>query len=320
MTSPPHPEGDTAIVGSAVGARPAEDPTARRADHGGAPGDPLPTLRVVVERPRSASSDLLSAQLWALGAQGVWERPDDLVAWFSPDTLQRPEVRDAPVLAAARIEEEPDRDWQAEWKATIGPVRAGRTVVVPSWLADDHQAEADELTLVLDPGRAFGSGHHATTLLCLEVLDELARDGGLEELRVADVGCGSGILALAAAARGAVVQAVDIDPAAVAVTSENAARNGITLEVRRGSVDAVRPPVDLVVANLITDVVAELAEPLVRASRDRLVLSGITEERQRTALEPLERAGATLEDLRTRDGWIVAVLRAPVSPEAPGTS
>jgi ribosomal protein L11 methyltransferase len=252
--------------------------------------------------------EVLTARLWAAGAVGVWERADSLVAWF--DT--RPPVVDGDRwLVDARWSREEDRDWQAEWKASIGPVRAGRTVVVPSWLADEHEPGADELTLVLDPGRAFGSGHHATTVLCLEALDALDLDQGLAGRSVADVGCGSGILAIAAAARGAGTQAVDIDPAAAEVTAENARRNGAHLDIRVGGVEVVEGPVEVVVANLLTDVVADLAAALVGAATGWVILSGITEERAEVALTPLRDAGLRIDEVRARDGWIVVVGRPP---------
>jgi ribosomal protein L11 methyltransferase len=243
--------------------------------------------------------ELVAASLWANGAVGVWEQPDRLVAWF-PTT-------DVTVPDGGSWSLEPDRDWQAEWKATIQPVRAGRIVVVPSWLADDHPTVAGDVTLVLDPGRAFGSGHHATTTLCLELLDELDLDGRT----VADIGCGTGILGIAAARRGAEVVAVDLDPEAVTVTRENAARNGVELTVTTGSVDSLAGPVEVVVANLVTDVVVALAEPLVAATTDRLIVSGVAADRQDRAIRALEAAGAVIEELRQRDGW-VAIRARPV--------
>jgi ribosomal protein L11 methyltransferase len=239
--------------------------------------------------------ELRTAQLWAAGALGVWQRPGAVAAWFPAD--------DAPVPAGGRWQLEPDRDWQAEWKATIGPVHAGRTVIVPSWLADDHQPAEGELTLVLDPGRAFGSGHHATTTLCLELLDGL----DLADRTVADVGCGTGVLAIAAAARGARVLAVDLDPDAVEVTLDNAERNGVTLEACVGSVDLLRPPVDVVVANLVTDVIVALAGELVAATGTTLLVSGITAERQERAAAALRAAGLTIDASRERDGWVALV-------------
>jgi ribosomal protein L11 methyltransferase len=236
--------------------------------------------------------ELTSARLWLAGALGCWQQPGSLTAWF--------EDRDAPVPPGGRWSTEPDRDWQAEWKATIGPIRAGRIVVVPSWLADEHVPVEDELTLVLDPGRAFGSGHHATTTLCLELLDEL----DLEGREVADIGCGTGILAIAAAARGARVLAVDIDPEAVEVTGENAARNGVSVEAEVGSVETVPQPTQVVVANLVTDVIVALAEPLVAATGTTFIASGIAVERRERAVRALEAAGLHVEEVRERDGWI----------------
>lgn len=256
--------------------------------------------------------EVLIARLWAAGALGVWEQPDTLVAWFA----ERRDLQD-PQLAPGQWREEPDRDWQAEWKASIGPVRAGRTAVVPTWLLDEHRPEPGELTLALDPGRAFGSGHHATTLLCLEALDALDLDTGLSGRRVADVGCGSGVLGIAAAARGAQVEAVDIDPAAIDVTRENAERNGVHLDVHLGSIDALATAPQIVVANLITDVVADLAVGLVAAAGEQLIVSGITEARGEVALAALRAAGATIDEVRAREGWLVVIARPG---DAPATS
>lgn len=244
------------------------------------------------------------ARLWAAGALGVWERPDQLVAWFA----ERPEL--PPELAGdARWSFEPDRDWQGEWKATIRPVRAGRTVVVPSWLAERHPPGPDAYTIVLDPGRAFGSGHHATTTMCLELLDEVLPDGdGTLHTRVADIGCGTGVLAIAAAQRGAETVAVDIDADAVDVARANAASNGVELDLRVGSIEALDEPVDVVVANLVTDVIVSLASELIAACRQTLIVSGIATARGDLVTSTLEGAGATVIETRERDGWVA--LRA----------
>lgn len=263
---------------------------------------------------RADRREVIAAQLWALGAVGVWEQPGATMAWFADPAPELPCAVDsglAPELADAALSwrREPDRDWQAAWKATIAPLRAGRTVIVPTWLARDHQPADDELVLVLDPGRAFGTGHHATTALCLELLDDLERAGGLVGRGLADIGCGSGILAIAAAARGARVVAVDVDPDAVEVTRENAARNAVEVTAVRGSVADLEHPTEIVVANLLSDVVADLAPELVAACRDVLVVSGITTERADDVLAALTGVGAEVEEVRSRDGWIAARLR-----------
>jgi ribosomal protein L11 methyltransferase len=279
---------------------------------------------IAVERERR---EVVTAQLWAAGATGVWEQPDHLVAWFAD--------RDVTGLpAGGEFTAEPDRDWQADWKATIAPVDAGRFCLVPTWLVDDHRAADDEVTLVLDPGRAFGSGHHATTAQCLELLDGVAVDGraagDLAGLRVADVGCGSGVLAIAAARLGADAVGTDVDPDAIAVTAENAARNGVTVRAGAGSTTEAREllggPADLVLANLVTDTIAELARALVALLRPggTLIASGIAEDRAEVAIVPLREAGLVIDDRRARDGWVAlrghraAAVPAPPDGDAGG--
>ncbi len=273
----------------------------------------------------------VTARLWAAGTLGVWQPPGGVVAWFASPR--------APVPEGGAWSLEPDRDWQAEWKASIGPVHAGRFVIVPSWLADGVEGRAMEgchrpssslaqggasppadgvegramegcHRIVLDPGRAFGSGHHATTTLCLERLEvQLIELAGLgpttSPLQVADVGCGSGILAIAAAKLGAHVVAVDIDVDAVAVTRENAVRNCVDLDVRVGGVEALPGPADVVVANLLTETVIAAAGALVAATRRRLVVSGIGAERRIAALTALTEAGLEVTGVGERDGWLV---------------
>jgi ribosomal protein L11 methyltransferase len=275
--------------------------------------DDASTARVEVAADPSRAEEI-AAHLFAAGALGVWERPDTLVAWFT----RRPDALGANLDTVAVWSHEPDRDWQEAWKRTIRPVRAGRFVVVPTWLADEHHAEPDDRVIVLDPGRAFGSGHHATTVLCLETLDELDRDGLLDGRELADVGCGSGILAIAAARCGAQVTAIDIDPAAVEATRTNAEANAVTIDVRHGSVDALEHPASIVVANLLTDVVGTLAERLVAEATDLLIVSGITEDRREVALGPLRAAGAIVTEVRSRGGWIAATLTTGPSAVAAG--
>lgn len=122
-----------------------------------------------------------------------------------------------------------EQDWEAVWRSFFKPRRVGkRFIVQPTWEASI--AGPDDIELLLDPGLAFGTGDHPTTRLCLELMDGLALDGR----RVADIGCGSGILGIAAAKLGASVLATDIDPVAVEVARENAIRNKVDLELFAG--------------------------------------------------------------------------------------
>lgn len=256
----------------------------------------------------AADVEVVAARLWAAGALGVLEHPDELVAWF-PDAA-------APVPDGGCWAFEPDRDWQAAWKATIHPVRAGRFVVVPTWRVEEYREQPGDTTVLLDPGRAFGSGHHATTAMCLEALDQLELDGRL----VADVGCGSGILSVAAALRGARVVALDVDPDAIAFTAHNAARNEVAVDARLGSIEQLRTPADVVVANLVTDVLLELAPALVARTAGTLVLGGIAGERTGEVAAALHAAGAglQLQPAEHREGW--ACLQAQRERVADGTA
>lgn len=282
---------------------------------------PSPTTRVeVATRPDRA--ELVAAHLWAAGAIGVQQTGDGVIAWFPgtelPAGLQPGSEASPPVPEfapeALRVAPEPDRDWQEEWKATIGPVDAGRFTIVPSWLAADHRPRPDEHTLVLDPGRAFGTGHHATTTLCLELLDSTDRAQPVLGRSVADIGCGTGVLAIAAARLGArPVTAVDIDGDAVDAARANAAANDAVLDLAVGSVEVLDTAAEVVLANLVTDVVVALAAPLVAATRARLIVSGIATARRDRAVQALEAAGAHLVDERHRDGW-VALAFTPAGP------
>jgi ribosomal protein L11 methyltransferase len=175
-------------------------------------------------------------------------------------------------LRNLRIEPVADRDWIAAGRAAQGVLEFGdRLCICPSWGSAPHGKQV----LTLDPGLAFGTGAHATTALCLEWI----ATNDLAGRTVIDYGCGSGVLALAAARLGAAaVHAVDVDPVAVAVTVENALKNGLAARVSAGHPDgAGLVPVDLLVANILLGPLIELAPrfaTLVRAGGD-ILLSGI---------------------------------------------
>jgi ribosomal protein L11 methyltransferase len=177
-------------------------------------------------------------------------------------------------------------DWRDRWKAFHRPVRVGPLWIGPPW----EDAPPDATTVVVDPGRAFGTGGHPTTQLCVELLLEL------EPSSVVDIGCGSGVLAIAAAKLGfAPVCAVDSDENAVAATVANAAANGVVVEARRlDALTADVPAADLGIANITRPSVEELAP---RMRLRRLITSGY-----------LPTDGDTLHGFRhlrriTRDGW-----------------
>ncbi len=211
-------------------------------------------------------------------------------------------------------------DWAEEWKRFYTLQRIGaRLVVHPSW--EPYDAQPGEAVIALDPGAAFGTGQHETTRLCLAALERLVHGG--ED--VLDVGCGSGVLAVAAVKLGArAVRAVDVDAGAVDVTRENAERNGVApaIEAAPGSLGAAdwpwpdspsRASADVVVANISAPVVAALMPELAAALRPGglLVASGFIARNEPEVRAAASAAGLVEREL-THDGdWGCLVAAAP---------
>jgi ribosomal protein L11 methyltransferase len=152
--------------------------------------------------------------------------------------------------------------WEDRWRVFHRPIRVGRLWIGPPW----EDPPADALPVVVDPGRAFGTGSHPTTQLCLQFLQELTPGSLL------DVGCGSGVLSIAAALLGFVpVTAVDIEAPSIEATLANARANGVEVDARLAGPDDALPATATAVANISLDAVRGLAE---RLAADTLVTSG----------------------------------------------
>ncbi len=239
-------------------------------------------------------------------------------------------------LSVRPLEEE---DWANAWKQHYSIQRIGaRTVIVPSWL--EYTPGPDDIVLKLDPGMAFGTGLHPTTQLCVGFIEQYVRPG----MAMIDLGCGSGILAIAAAKLGATVLALDTDPIAVTATRENVARNGETARITaaEGSIgagvamghwlygtmkdegrmmnehdDSVHPssfilhPCDLIVANIIARVLAALAHDMVACLKPDgiLIASGIIAEREREVAEAFAAAGLAPLERKQEGDWVALVYR-----------
>ena len=205
------------------------------------------------------------------------------------------------------VREIADEDWLESWKAQFTPIRVGRFLVRPTWTQDVRADGAIEV--VLDPGMAFGTGLHPTTQQCLEALSNVA----LEAKSVLDVGTGSGILAIAAAKRGASpVVAVDTDELAVDAARENTARNGVAIPVAMGSAAEVPGRFDVVIANIVSPVLQKIAPDLASrlAPRGTLILAGISEPNERDTAAAFARAGLrACVDRSLRDDWVAVALR-----------
>jgi ribosomal protein L11 methyltransferase len=256
----------------------------------------------------AADAELAADLLFAAGATAVEERalPDGGVRL----------VADPPRASATTISHRWPSTWVTvdldadldAWRQWAVPVRAGLHLVVhPAW-QDPPPARPGDVVLALDPGRAFGTGSHPTTRLALAAVERWLRPRD----RVLDLGCGSGVLAIAAAKLGAGhVLAVDIDPAALAATADNAARNGVTIELGAAPAGAV----DLAVANIGASALIGLA-PTIDART--IILSGLLADRADDVAASYP--GYVEVDRGESEGWSAPVLqRRTAVTEATGS-
>jgi ribosomal protein L11 methyltransferase len=205
-----------------------------------------------------------------------------------------------------RTREVNEADWAESWKEHFHVLHVGKRLVVkPSWRK--HRRVGDEVIIDLDPGMAFGTGLHPTTRLALLAIEERAERGPLG--RTLDIGCGSGILAIAAVKLGATrVLGVDIDPIAIEATEANARHNRVNKRIRavEGSVPTEVSPFDTVVANLIAGILVELAQPIVEelVPGGSLLASGIFKDREADVRSALDRAGIRFFNRWQESDWV----------------
>lgn len=220
-------------------------------------------------------------------------------------------------MALISMKEVQEEDWANGWKQYFKPVAiTDRLVVKPTW--EPYEAKPGEVILELDPGMAFGTGTHATTSLCLKVLEQTVKPG----INVIDVGTGSGILAIAAAKLGASsVLALDLDPVAVSSARENVRLNGIegAVEVAESDLLGVlqgsgvgkqlqfRLPAQLVVANILAEIILMFVQDVYDALEvgGVYVVSGVIERKKEEVRQALERAGFHIERTETDQEWVV---------------
>lgn len=273
-------------------------------------------------------------QLIALYAhRGQWDDHE-----FSPELLQRKEVivkgylpmdeflvkkleelkqelavlkiRLGNIPTELEVVEVQEEDWANSWKAYFKPLKIGqKTVIKPSW--EEYTVQEGELVIELDPGMAFGTGNHATTSLCINLLEKYIK----ENMKVIDVGCGSGILSILAAKLGSHrVEALDYDNVAVKVARENVAINNLSEKVLVKQSDLLKEAsleADVIVANIVADIIIELTPQVQKYLKEKgfFICSGIIDKRKEDVLNILAKYNLTVKEIVEKDGWVAIVAQ-----------
>lgn len=298
-------------------------------------------LEIIIPAPAFAV-DLICHEMIELGSQGVTIEERQLDTFIMPDPdedspenyrlktyfpnadaaeLLEQQIAERlqalremlPSLPEIEIETHPIRqqDWAEDWKQHFSSTRIGRRLVIkPTW--EDFSPSPSDAVVTLDPGMAFGTGTHDTTRLCLEALAQLFDQQTLQ--RVLDVGTGSGILAIAAAALGAQhVVACDIEPQSCLVAAENARLNGVDSRVRitGQALDELEDGFQLVLANILAEENIRLAPQLVSrlASGGSLVLSGILVEKEQMVVDAFRAFSLSGPNIFRTSEWSCLVYR-----------
>ncbi len=285
----------------------------------------MPTFTALTNLPGEAPAQTLAAALERLGplGVGVFEIEDGSGRWevggyfdAPPDPVALALLAAAHGAAGFAVSELPETDWVAKVRRELSPIEAGRFFVHGSH--DAEKVPAGRIALLIEAAMAFGTGHHGTTLGCLRALDRLA--DGPAPGAVADIGCGTAVLAMAAARvwPGARVVASDIDPVAVEVAEANLAVNGLS-----GRVDCVVAPgfddprlggpFDLILANILMGPLLDLAPAVAAhlAPGGRAVLSGLLTGQADKVTAAYAAAGLLAEAREDLGEWAVLLLRRP---------
>jgi ribosomal protein L11 methyltransferase len=266
-----------------------------------------------IEAPEGATRERMIQLLMDGGAAAVQELGSALLTHL-PEGAELESLCASLEGAGAVVErtELGEVDWNARWRTRVGVQRIGRIAVAPPWMSDDI-ADA-EIPIVIEPAMAFGTGEHETTRGVLALMQKYVVPGGL----VADLGSGSGVLAIAAAKLGAGrVVAIEMDPDAIGNAIENVERNGVSSQVTvlQGDAAALLPlvaPVSLVLANIISSVIIELSPAMREAlpPGGRAVISGILVTEREHLVTSLAADGWVVEsELREGEWWSSVIAR-----------
>lgn len=205
------------------------------------------------------------------------------------------------------ISNKPNEDWSKKWKEKWDITRVtDKIVIVPDWL--EYSPKVDEVVIRLEPGCAFGTGTHQTTQLCMKAIEKNMQKGA----KVADIGMGSGILAICAKKFGAsYAYGCDNDETVIDVAKENAIKNNAECSFELNTADKVNEKFDFVLANILHNVLAEIMGDLKNIMNDNaiMVLSGILDEKKPVVLEAIKKYNLQLIEEAHQDQWVALIVR-----------
>ncbi|MGM0900133.1 MAG: 50S ribosomal protein L11 methyltransferase [Bacillota bacterium] len=214
-------------------------------------------------------------------------------------------------LNKVTLSEVREEEWATAWKQYYHPVKiSDKFTIVPTW-EDYSPVHSDELIIELDPGMAFGTGTHPTTVLCIQSLERTVRPGH----RIVDVGTGSGVLSIAAAKLGATtVEALDLDEVAVNVAESNITLNKVdgVVKVRQNNLlDGVEGEADIIVANILAEVILRFVDDAYRLVKKDgyFISSGIIQQKKDDVKEAILKAGFTIEEIITMEDWVSIIAK-----------
>jgi ribosomal protein L11 methyltransferase len=214
------------------------------------------------------------------------------------------EIFNTKINLETKIEEKSNIDWIENYKKSIKPIEIGRFYIHPSW----YENKEDKINIIVDPALAFGSGHHETTRSCVKAIDKYVKEGDT----FLDVGCGSGILSIVAAKKGAIVDLCDTDELAVKSAKENFELNNVKYnDIWVGSAANTDKKYDVVVANIIADILIFIANDLKQRVNAYLILSGIIDKYKEKVLDKYK--DFELVEEIPENEWVTLVLKKGVN-------